>query len=201
MTLGIDYSDWQGVVDWTKAKATAQFGVCKATDGLTYFNPTFVANHDGQKAADVPFGAYHFFYFDVDPVSQAKYFLEKIDGYEGEVLPMVDVETDSPQLTLAQKIDALAAFNAEVEKTLSDKKILVYTFYSFWNDVMKGSDAFAGHPLWVAEYNDQPTPSLPFGWDTWTIWQYTSKGTVDGVEGYCDLDKLPGGFGVETILR
>ena len=38
--------------------------------------------------------------------------------------------------------------------------MLIYTDWDFWNSHMQGSDAFAGHPLWVAEYNRDPAPTL-----------------------------------------
>ena len=45
--------------------------------------------------------------------------------------------------------------------------------------------------MWVAAYGFS-TPPLPAGWASWSYWQYTSAGTVPGVDspGTTDLDSL-----------
>lgn len=36
------------------------------------------------------------------------------------------------------------------------------------------------------------SPPMPKGWLTWTMWQYTDKGSVAGVSGGCDVSKFKG---------
>ena len=57
---------------------------------------------------------------------------------------------------------------------------------------MGGTDAFSGHPFWVAEYNNDDAPTLPNGMTQWVLWQYSSSGTIPGIAGRVDLDKLNG---------
>lgn len=135
-------------------------------------------------------------------MTQARHFLQTIDGLEGQLLPMVDVEEmPGTALELRECEKLLGAFLDIVDDTLHGKRSLLYTFLSFWNqDVdthgarigMNGSDAFAGHPLWIAEYNSDAAPELPRGWNAWAIWQHTSSSYVDGIAPHVDLDMLNG---------
>ena len=49
---GIDVSYWDAGMDWPKVRATGQrFVVAKATEGITYKDPTFDDNWFGAKSA------------------------------------------------------------------------------------------------------------------------------------------------------
>ena len=51
---------------------------------------------------------------------------------------------------------------------------------------------FAAYPLWVANYGAS-CPSMPLGWSTWHFWQYSSTGSVNGIDaGNVDLDEFNG---------
>ena len=191
---GIDVSTYQGKIDFAQVKIYAGFVYAKATEGATYVDDQFRANHDGCKAAGIPFAPYHFFHFGQDPVAQAAHFLATIDGYEGTLLPMVDVESGGQDgvTNLPTLITGLSMFLTAIEKTLGGKRCIIYSDYGDWNGLMQGTDAFSGHPFWVAEYNAQPAPSLPAGFTSWVIWQYSSGGKVPGITGAVDLDRLNG---------
>jgi GH25 family lysozyme M1 (1,4-beta-N-acetylmuramidase) len=199
MISGADISDFQGVVDFAQVKASGcSFIFAQASDGASP-DSNFKTYHDGAKAAGIPFGAYHFFRFNEDPVIQAASFLSLIDGYAGTLLPMIDVELADGASTLAERIANLATFNAAVEKTLNGKKAIIYTGPGFWNDPngMNGTDAFAGHSLWVAQYGGGPKPTvfapeIPNGWTKALLWQWTGTGSVPGITGDVDLDLYNG---------
>jgi GH25 family lysozyme M1 (1,4-beta-N-acetylmuramidase) len=195
MVDGIDVSGNQGGIDFAKVAATGQANwvYAKATEGVTFDDDHFALYHDACKANNIPFGAYHFLRFNPvdDPVAQAQHFLKAINGRQGQLIPMVDVEViDNQPTTLITA--TIASFMAEVEKTLGGKLMLLYTYYSYWNSVMKGSTAFTGHPLWIAEYNSDVDPTLPGGFKDWAIWQFSSSGNVAGIGTSVDLDKVKG---------
>jgi lysozyme len=193
MLSGIDVSGNQGGVDFAALAASggANYVYAKATEGVTFVDDHFALYHDACKKNNIPVGAYHFLRFNTidNPIAQAKHFLQTIAGREGELLPMVDVEvTDGqPIATLTQTLDA---FMSEVEQTLGGKRMLLYTFYSYWNSAMQGSNSFSGHPLWIAEYNSSAAPSLPGGFNDWVVWQWSSSGTVPGIGTSVDMDRL-----------
>jgi lysozyme len=192
---GIDISCYQGKVDFDKARSSGKvdFVYAKASEGLEYVDECFRRYHDGAKASEIPFGAYHFYHFGHDPLAQAEHFLKTIDGYGGHLLPMVDVEDGSlcHGFTQVQGIKDLGVFAAHIKGVVGKNPVL-YTGWSFWQDHMKGSTALGHCPLWVAEYNSLATPALPAGFSSWALWQYSSEGRIPGINGDVDCDQLNG---------
>ena len=68
------------------------FVFAKATEGLRAHNDQFHKQHDGAKRSGIPFGTYHYIDVRESGAEQAKHFLAVISGYEGTLLPAVDVE-------------------------------------------------------------------------------------------------------------
>jgi lysozyme len=193
---GIDISAYQGSVNFSKVKNSGHGGFvyAKATEGISVKDDNFPMYHGQANSYAVPIGAYHFFHFQDDPIAQAEFFSGTIAGREGTLVPMVDVESSSMQgsgMSVREAIGRLGAFVDSIDSRLHGKRTLIYTGYSFWNDVMGGSDSFAGHPVWVAAYAPltDPVPT-PNGWAKTTIWQYTDSLQVDGIYGNVDGDVL-----------
>lgn len=191
---GIDISDFQGTPDFSKVARQVSFVYAQATYGCqgSYWDDTFKANHDGARGVNLPFGAYHFLLFSQDPVAQAKAFLAETKDRLGTLLPMVDVENDSGTTgSAAGNVAHLAAFTDYVEKAIGGKKMLIYTGFYAWQDLMDDSDGFAGHPLWIAAYGET-SPVLPPAWKDWAVWQFTSGLIVEGIKGFVDADYVNG---------
>src|SRR5262245_51070496 len=62
---GIDVSKYQGAIDWeaAKSKGGVRFAWIKATEGGDRKDDRFEENWRGARAAGIPTGAYHFYYF------------------------------------------------------------------------------------------------------------------------------------------
>ena len=84
----------------------------------------------------------------------------------------------------------VAAFRAEVERR-TGRLPAIYTAASWWNDCTGGNGSFAKDPLWIASY-DTSSPSLPSGWPSWTLWQFTSSGSIPGISGDVDVSYFSG---------
>jgi lysozyme len=196
---GADISEYQGNISFGAVRASKKidFLYLKATEGLTLTDAKYDDYHLGAKVNSIPTGAYHFFHFGSDPVAQANHFLATISGREGELLPMVDVESASTNsnnvISTAAMIGRLGAFVDTVDAKLRGKRTLIYTGWDFWNVDMQGSDSFAGHPVWTAAYCEPPAP-VPTGWQKSTIWQYTDSLQVPGISGNVDGDVLLSGL-------
>jgi GH25 family lysozyme M1 (1,4-beta-N-acetylmuramidase) len=53
---------------------------------------------------------------------------------------------------------------------------------------MVANPFIAGHPLWLAGYQDAQPPTIA-GWTgPYVLWQYTSEGSVPGIAGNVDLN-------------
>lgn len=183
---GIDVSDYQGRVDWTAvANSGMSFGVTKATEGATFVADTFVANWTGIRSVGLVRGAYHFFRPKTDARAQAENFLRIVKLETGDLPPVLDIETTDGMSgeTIAARMETWLTI---VERE-TQRRPLIYTYPGFWERIgdMK---RFSDYPLWIAHYTDASEPFVPGGWGTWTFWQYTDRGSVNGVLGGVDVN-------------
>jgi lysozyme len=197
--LGIDVSHHNGAVDWTAvARAGLVFALVKATEGATFTDHLFGDNWARIKAAGLMRGAYHFFRPAAPVAEQADRFLATMgDLGPGDLPPVLDIEEagvgrdEWADLPPAERVPAALAWLDRVEQACGRKPI-VYTRRGFVREKFGAPGALSGYPLWVAHYTKAPGPSVPAGWDKWTIWQYTETGAVKGVPGKFDLDRFNG---------
>ena len=76
-------------------------------------------------------------------------------------------------------------------------KAIIYTTTPFWKTFLGNSTWFAdnGYRLWIAHWTSAAQPTLPasnWGGHSWTLWQYTNAGIVDGIDGNVDQDRFRG---------
>ncbi len=199
---GIDVSYWDAGIDWPKVRATGQrFVVAKATEGITYKDPTFDDNWFGAKSAGLLRGAYHFFRCNVDAKKQADYFIDYVRSVkdDGELPPVLDLETHD-NMTKDKIVPAVKIWLDRVEAAFG-KKPIIYSGQYFLQDYLVitggGPPAWAkDYPLWLAQYPNQyqegMQPFLPRGWFNWTIWQYSDKGVVNGINASVDMNLFNG---------
>jgi beta-glucosidase len=71
---------------------------------------------------------------------------------------------------------------------------IIYTAHDWWDTCTGNSTAFGNDVLWVAAYSANTPGTLPAGWNTWNMWQYTSAGNVPGINTSVttDLDYFSG---------
>ena len=68
---GIDVSHYQGNINWSKvATSGIKFACAKATEGITYVDPSFSANWVGMKSVGLTRCAYHFAHPKEDAATQ-----------------------------------------------------------------------------------------------------------------------------------
>jgi GH25 family lysozyme M1 (1,4-beta-N-acetylmuramidase) len=204
---GIDVSHHQDLIDWPAvAAAGKRFVFAKATEGRTFVDPMYAINKAGAEAAGLLFGAYHFAQPDGqanDPILEADHFVDTAQLVPGNLLPVLDIERTGG-LSQAQVTQWILRWLDRVTERLGVRPI-VYTSPNGW-DVRTGDTtavAKAGYTvLWVAHWG-VASPRLPaddWNGNGWTFWQYTSDGSVSGVQGRVDLDWYVGGsFGPVLI--
>jgi GH25 family lysozyme M1 (1,4-beta-N-acetylmuramidase) len=201
---GIDVSHHNGAINWAKVKqAGYQFVYCKATESTNFTDNKFLTNAKGAKAAGLHVGAYHFARPSgsvADGTAEAKYFVSVLKQANTDLLPCLDLEAS--KLNASQTAAWVDAFAAHV-KSATGKAILLYTGLWFMNQL--GGDLstkLSKYPLWVSYYRTSAPPNN--GWTSWTMWQYTDKGSVPGISGGVDvnvatsLDALKGGTATVT---
>lgn len=199
---GIDVSHWDAGIDWPKVRATGQrFMIAKATEGTNYKDDTFKDNWLGAKSAGLLRGAYHFFRCNVDAKKQADYFIDYVRAVDddGELPPVLDLETNDG-MTKEKIVPAAKVWLDRVEAAFGRKPI-IYSGQYFLQDYLVqpggGPPPWAkDYPLWLAQYPNQYAegmkPFLPRGWFNWTIWQYSDKGRINGINAAVDLNIFNG---------
>ena len=206
MIKGIDVSGHQRSISWRAVKrAGVAFAFIKATEGVGFVDSAFERHRTDARRAGVPVGAYHFARPDTnisaqDPIAEADHFIDVAEPAEGDLLPVLDLET--PGLSSAQMARWAKRFLQRVEKRIGEPPIL-YTFPSYWTDRMANSKAFARYPLWLASYGPDDGRVHPVrtigGWERIAVHQYTSKGRIEGFSGQLDLNRLMRGSKLEDL--
>jgi GH25 family lysozyme M1 (1,4-beta-N-acetylmuramidase) len=204
---GVDVSSFQhpsnAAINWASvAGAGYQFVAIKATEGNYYVNPYYANDAAAAAAAGMFVAAYHFANPpDSTGAAQADYAVQNAGNYKvgGQYLPLaLDLEYDPYStdwcygLSPAQMVSWISDFVTEA-KTLTGAAPIIYTPRNWWELCTGSSTAFGNDVLWVPAYSAGTPGALPDGWNSWTIWQYTSSGTVAGISGSVDLDYFSGG--------
>lgn len=190
---GIDVSHYNGNIDWQQVAAAGKtFAFIKATEGTKYQDNQFLINVQGARDANILVGAYHFLNATTaDGARQeATNFARAIDSAGGrlDLPPVMDYENNPKGLTPAQISEVAHAFLDEMER-LTGRQPIVYTGNVF---ASKFDPTFSMYKLWVARYSTTQKPTAVPAWNNWWAWQYSSTGSVPGIQGQVDLDEYNG---------
>ena len=204
---GVDVASFQhpngDSINWAQvAQAGIQFAAVKVTEGAYYKNPYSLNDLAQAKAAGLSVMAYAFAIpngngSSASPAGQADYLLNYL-AKTGGPLPviMLDIEynpygAECYGLSQSAMVTWIKGFNAAVRAKTGQEPI-IYTPAAWWQKCTGGVGNFRQQPLWVPDYISATSPTLPAGWTNWGIWQYSSTGTVSGINtpGGTDLDQL-----------
>jgi len=200
VTEGIDVSHWQGDIDWAMVRAAGKrFAYIKASEDIDFVDDRYAGNRAGARAAGLYVGAYHFAQPDATPgdaVAEADHFVDTAAIGRGDLLPVLDLERTGG--LAANDLQAwAAAFLDRVHERIGVRAV-IYVSPNFWRTNLADTSWFAehGYPvLWVAHWTTAGAPSTPgadWGSHGWTFWQYSSSGSVPGITGKVDLDRMRG---------
>ncbi|WP_420037631.1 GH25 family lysozyme [Streptomyces sp. cg28] len=196
-SVGVDVSKWQGGINWTAVRgAGIEFAWMKATEGTTYKDPTFRTNYLGARNAGVIRGAYHFARPDTSGgAAQANFFVGNGGAWSRDNLTLpgvLDIEGSCYGKTRGAMQSWILDF-ANTYKARTGREAVIYTSASWWNSCTGGwSGLSTRSPLWVAHWVSAGSPRVPSGFPFWTVWQHTSTGSVRGISGNVDRDRLNG---------
>lgn len=192
---GLDISRYQKDVDFKKLKVG--FVIAKATQGTSWVDPYYYKNQKGCRDNGILFGSYHFA-DGGDAKKEADWFVKNVGlMQEGEIL-VLDWEINQSNYDVWCRIFLDRCFE------LTGVRPLLYTNEARakmnWSVVVEGN-----YGLWVARYYlntgyKPPLVSPSSGqWPFWAIWQYTSRGKVDGITGYVDMNYTK--MNLETLKK
>ena len=191
---GIDVSSWQGDIDWDKVRESGiEFVIVRAgyrgsVTGAIVKDKNFDANVTGALNAGLSVGVYFVTQAvnEAEAVEEASAVMEMCEGYNLTLPIYLDVEGSNggrgDQIDVETRTLVCEAFC----KTLENAGVQggVYACRYWLNNNIDASrlDRFN---IWLAEYR-----STPLYGGYYSMWQYTSRGRVDGIEGNVDFDIL-----------
>ncbi|MCR5041614.1 MAG: glycoside hydrolase family 25 protein [Clostridia bacterium] len=191
---GIDVSSFQGDIDW---KAVAADGISFAfiragfrgsSEGGIFDDDLFEDNAADAAAAGLQVGAYFFSQAvsEDEAREEARFLLDAVEGRDVD-LPLVidfeDISSDSriSGLTNAERTAVVSAFADEIRANGREPMLYTSMYYATEKLYYEQLDL----PVWLAAYSG-PTE---FGYG-FTVWQYSSDGSVAGIDGPVDMDLM-----------
>ena len=199
--FGADFSKHQGTIDWASVKQSGvEFVILRAavrgygSSGNLVTDSQIAANIKGALSQNIDVGIYVFSQAVTteEAVEEAERALDIIKGYDIKLPVYFDSEySGAPNrtgradgLTKAERTSLAIAFCETVRK--AGYKAGVYASKSFFYDNLDYAALQSrGYEIWLAHYISSVTDfKYPYN-----IWQYTSKGSIGGVQSeYADLD-------------
>ncbi|MBD5496912.1 MAG: hypothetical protein HDR11_03985 [Lachnospiraceae bacterium] len=192
-SLGIDVSKWQGEIDWDKVKndgiefVIIRCGYRGSVTGTLVEDPYFEQNIRGATAAGLQVGVYFFTQAvnEVEAVEEASMVVSLIRDYELTYPVFIDTEGAggngrADSLSVERRTAVCEAFCTTVENAGFEAG--VYASRNWYNKNLETAflDDFV---IWLAEYR-----SVPLYQGYYQMWQYTSKGSVNGISGNVDMN-------------
>lgn len=191
---GTDVSKYQRSVDWNAMRdGRISFAFIKATEGGDRVDDMFAEHWRNARAAGIPRGAYHFYYFCRPASEQAAWFIQNVPREAGAMPPVLDMEWNAHSPTCKLRPDK-ATVRSEMRTFLQiverhyGKKPIIYTSIDFFDD--NDLSSFAGYPFWLRSVAGHP--SEKYGSHPFTFWQYTGTGVVPGIRGDADINVFNG---------
>jgi lysozyme len=179
---GIDVSKFQGPINWQQVKnAGIQFVFIKATQGTNYSSINyFINNAPLALAAGIEVGAYHYgdFASIANAKDQANYFLSVVKPFKLTYPLVLDLEENKSGLSRDDLTTAAIAFLEILEN--AGYFAMLYSGKNFLETQLDES-RLKPYALWVARYGPQLGRSAD-------VWQYSSSGSIPGINGNVDMD-------------
>lgn len=214
ITFGIDVSKWQGIIDWKKVKdAGVEFAIIRVgyrtqVDGKIIEDPYAKYNLQQAQKNGIKLGAYFFStaVSEKEAEEEAKWVVDFIAPYK-ITYPVVyncegftDPENRQYGMTREERTRLVTVFLDYIEDS-------GYTpmFYAAKNELEGSRDwdtssLTKNYKIWVAQYTDYIDLDNPksFYSGSLDMWQYTSNGSVPGIDGPVDLNVAYFGYKKEA---
>lgn len=202
---GIDVSHFQEEIKWDRVgkiwynpwtsrinikKGTSykdiKFAIAKATEGSNgkYDDEYYDKNYQAIRKTSMKLGAYHVLTPGGRFEDQARQFIKKCKLGKGDIRPILDIEADI-SLKGDDLKNAVKMWVGIVEKYYGCKPI-IYTSTVLYNKAFDNEE-FREYDFWIAQYYN-PLLTVKAA-----MWQFTSRGEIDGVDGKVDINVLPNG--------
>lgn len=198
--FGIDVSYFQPNINWNKVKNDGvTFAVIRlgyrsyVKSGPLVVDKDFYKNYRGAKDAGLQVGVY--FYTQATTPEEAReeadFVVSTLDGAGLDLPVFYDIETadfaptpgrlDSAGLTVEEKTQLCRSFCDRINEKGYWSSIYANNYWL--TNMIKGVSLSYDYPIWVATYGKSTAFTGQYD-----MWQYSSKGKIDGISGNVDLN-------------
>lgn len=191
-SIGIDVSKWQGYIDWKQVKeagiefAMIRVGYRGSTEGKIYMDPHFEQNIKGAISNGIYVGIYFFSMAttEEEAIQEAAWTVEAIKKYKITYPVAYDFESFGQDrvagVSNEQMNNNAVAFLSYIKSKGYDPMMYASknAFKERWT-----MNKFSNFKIWLAHYTEKTDYA-----GRYNMWQHTSKGTVDGINGNVDMN-------------
>lgn len=205
--FGIDVSKWNKEINWEQLRkegvefAIIRVGYRGSSTGSLVVDPYFEQNIKGALDNGIDVGVY-FFTQAIDEreaVEEASIVLSLIKGYHVTYPVFIDSEGAggngrADNLDVPTRSKVCQAFCETIRS--GGYTAGVYASKNWLNNRLDITKFSGDNVIWLAEYRNEDEPT--YG-GTYGLWQYTSSGRLNGIEGRVDFNLCFWDFGEEDI--
>lgn len=189
--MGIDVSKWNGSIDWKAVKNSGvsyviiRCGYRGSSAGALIEDPKFKANIKGATDAGLKVGVYFFSQAvdEVEAVEEASMVLSLIKNYKISYPVYLDVEASGGRADGISKETRTAVIRAFCETIQNSGYTAGVYANKSWLTTKIDTSQLSRYKIWLAQYASKPTYK-----GRYDMWQYTSKGRINGISGDVDLN-------------
>ena len=191
MIKGIDVSKHNGTIDFKKVKDSGiKFVIIRAGYGgsAPVKDEKFEENYKNARANGLLVGAYIYSYADTpsDITCEKEAVIKWLDGRHLDLPVFLDLEDAKTSKCNKVEITSFANEFCTYIKNKGYKAGIYANKYWLLNKIdIDNLLANVDVTIWLAEWNNNPTYK-----GRYSIWQYTSKGHVNGINGNVDMNYL-----------
>lgn len=191
---GIDVSEFQGSIDWESvANAGIKFAIIRVggrygQSGKIYSDEYYVRNITNAKKYGIRVGVYFFSQAinESEAIEEADYICAIADQYNITMPIVIDTEYltngRANALSTQSRTTIIKAFcNRVVDKGY---EAMIYSNVN-WLENNLYMNQLSAYRVWVAHYTNLSKPEYS---GTYSFWQYTSNGSVPGINGRVDMN-------------
>lgn len=191
--FGIDVSKWNKEINWSAVKsAGVDFAIIRcgyrgSSTGSLVEDPYFLKNITGATEAGIKVGLYFFTQAttEVEAVEEASMAIMLANDYQLDYPIFIDTEGAggngrADDLGVEARTAVCKAFSETI--IAAGYQAGIYASKN-WYENQLYAEELSDYVIWMAQYSDSPTYEGDY-----LLWQYTSKGSIDGINGNVDLN-------------
>ncbi len=183
----IDVSEHQGQIDWAKVKADdIELAIIRVQDGSSYVDNYYRYNIQQCQQLNIPYAVYAFARYvnEADAGQEATDFYNRTKSISGTgkqpLFYMIDVEVATME-NMRQGTEAWQ--NKMISFGIAQTNQVAYIANHLYDQFNINVARFGS--IVIPAYRSTP-PDHP-----WDLWQYSDKGSVQGINGNVDMNKDP----------